>query len=95
MENIIREFNDRGILWLLEHPANLAALMQIVQNEIAQQLDFSRAQRINRSFIPEDLQKEEVDLLFRVPYRTGESELLLYHRTEHQSGQDSQMGMRV
>jgi len=52
----IREFNDRATLWLLEDPANLRDLLQICEPDLAPLLDFTRAERVNRSFIPADLQ---------------------------------------
>ncbi len=81
----IREFADRGTLWLLELPENLRGLLQLVANEIAQRLDFSRAERINRSFIPDNLHKQEADLLHRIPYREGDGEVWVYLLLEHQS----------
>lgn len=94
MQEVIREFNDRGVLWLLDTPANLKAFVQIVSAEIAEHLDFSRAERINRSFIPDDLQKQETDLLYRVPFRQRKGEVLLYLLIEHQSLPDPIMGLR-
>jgi flagellar biosynthesis/type III secretory pathway protein FliH len=57
----IREFADRGTLWLLEAPQNLRGLLRLVAAEIAEPLDFARAERINRSFVPDDLHKQEAD----------------------------------
>ncbi len=91
----IREFADRGTLWLLESPENVRGLLQIVAREIAERLDFMRAQRVNRSFIPDDLQKQEADLLFRVPFREGEGEVWVYVLLEHQSRPDRTMGLRL
>ena len=42
---------------------------------LAEKLDFTQSQRINRSFIAADLQILESDLIYRVPYRSGETEL--------------------
>ena len=67
----IREFADRGVLWLLESKENLRSLVQLLSVEIADKLDFSQAERDNRSFIPDDLHKQEADLLYRVPFRPG------------------------
>lgn len=64
----VREFNDRTTLWLLEDPLNLRDLLRIHSPELVENLDFAQAERINRSFIPADLQKEEADLIFRVPF---------------------------
>lgn len=91
----VREFADRATLWLLESSENLRGLMQIVAREIADRLDFSRAERINRSFIPDDLQKQEADLLYRVPFRDGTGEILVYLLLEHQSRPDREMGLRL
>jgi hypothetical protein len=57
----VREFADRGTLWLLESPENLRDLIRLVAAEIADKLDFTRAERVNRSFIPDDLRKQEAD----------------------------------
>ena len=58
-ERIIREFPDRGTLWLLESPENLRELIRLLAQELANRLDFSRAKRLNRSFVPDDLHKRE------------------------------------
>jgi flagellar biosynthesis/type III secretory pathway protein FliH len=55
----IREFADRGVLWLLESPRNLHDLVALLSQQIAEHLDFDRAERVNRSFIPEDLHKRD------------------------------------
>src|SRR5213082_2707993 len=96
--DVIREFNDRGTLWLLEDPANLRDLLRIVEPEVAERLDFSRAERVNRSFIPADLQKRESDLIFRVPFLQPKEEgpeVWLYILLEHQSRPDPLMPLRV
>ena len=37
----IREFADRGTLWLLESVENLAGLVRLLSAEIAEHLDFT------------------------------------------------------
>jgi hypothetical protein len=64
---LIREFPDRGTQWLLEDPVQLRDLLQLLQPQLAQRLDVSRAERINRTMRPPDLQKQESDLIFRIP----------------------------
>src|SRR5690242_4085343 len=95
---VIREFNDRGTLWLLEDPTNLRDLLRILEPALAERLDFSRAVRENRSFVPADLQKRETDLLFRVPF-SGQSragaEVWVYLLLEHQSRRDRLMPLRL
>ncbi len=95
MEPPIREFADRGTLWLLELPENLHALVRLMAADLADHLDFSRAQRENRSFIPDDLHKQEADLLYRVPFRVGTGEVWIYVLLEHQSKPDKTMGLRL
>src|SRR5581483_4638738 len=96
---VIREFNDRGTLWLLEDPENLRGLLQIPEPTLAEPLDLGRAERINRSFIPADLQKQESDLIFRVPYRAESAEpgaeVWVYVLLEHQSRPAPEMALRV
>jgi hypothetical protein len=97
----VREFNDQATLWLLEDPHNLRDLLRIHSPPLVEHLDFDRAERVNRSFIPEDLQKEESDLLFRVPFalRSAEgevvSEVWIYVLLEHQSKPHPLMPLRV
>ena len=95
----IREFNDRGTLWLLEDPANLRDLLQILAPDLAARLDITRAERVNRSFVPADLQKEESDLIFRIAYWNDDVEagtsVMIYVLLEHQSRPDSLMGLRL
>ena len=91
----IREFADQGTLWLLESPENLRGLVRLVAAEIADRLDFTRAERVNRSFIPDDLRKREAALLFRVPFQEGSGVALVFLLLEHQSQPDRTMGFRV
>jgi hypothetical protein len=92
----IREFNDRGTLWLLEDPLNLRDLLQILEPGLIERLDFDRAQRENRSFIPADLQKQESDAVFLVPFvRERGREVWIYVLLEHQSEPGPLMGLRL
>ena len=91
----IREFPDRGTLWLLETPQNLHDLLRLVSAEIADRLDFTRAERSPRSFVPDDLRKKEADILYRVPYRQRRGEVFVYVLLEHQSRPDRTMGLRL
>ena len=91
---VIREFNDRGLIWFLEAVSNVRDLVQILSREVADSLDFSRAERVNRSFISEDLYKKEADMIFRVPFSEGEGEVIVYLLIEHQTDPDRTMGLR-
>ncbi len=68
--------------------------MEIIPGSPADRLDFGRAVRLNRSFVPDDLHKQEADILFSVPFREGEGEVWVYVLIEHQSRPDAAMGLR-
>lgn len=95
---VIREFNDRGTLWLFEDPVYLRDLLRLVVPDLAARLDVAAAERVNRSFVPPDLQKQESDLIFRMPLRgayEGEREIWIYVLLEHQSRPDPHMAFRL
>lgn len=95
----MREWEDRSAQWLFEDPENVGGLLQIQDPELAEQLDFTRAERINRTFIPASLRKKESDLIFHVPFRgdavEGGHEVWVYVLLEHQSEPDPLMGLRL
>ena len=95
LEWVVRDFEDRGILWLLQSNENLRALITIVAKQIAVQLDFSRAQQLNRSLVLNDLRKHEVDLIYKVPFFRGKREVWIYILVEHQSRVDRTMPLRL
>jgi hypothetical protein len=115
-QKVIREFYDRGTLWLLEDPIQVRARgpapaavrsaaktrlprLQILEPALAERLDFTSAERIHRSFIPADLQKQESDLIFRVSFLGDAAdpgrEVWVYVLLEHQSVPDPEMGLRL
>src|SRR5256886_13948919 len=76
----------------------LGALLRLLEPELADRLDFARAQRANRSLIPAALQKQESDLIFRVPFLGPEQagpEVWGYVLLEHQSRPDPLMPLRL
>lgn len=92
----VREFYDRGALWLFEDPQSLRGLLQILEPALAEALDFARARRENRSFVPADLRKQESDLVFLVPFQgEGGPEVWVDLLLEHQSEPDPLMGLRL
>jgi len=91
----IREFADRGIRWLLDTPENLRGVVQLLAQEIAEQLDFGRAEPVEHAFIQENLRKWESDLLYRLPGNTGKREVWIYLLLEHQSKPNREMGYRL
>ena len=94
-EHIIREFPDRGTIWLLEVPENLQELIRLLERELAGRLDFTHAVRVNRSLVPDDLQKREMDIIYEVPFAEDGRHVLVYVLLEHQSDVEPRMGVRL
>jgi predicted transposase/invertase (TIGR01784 family) len=91
----VREFADRGTIWLLDMPQNLRGLLKLVAADLVDKLDFTQAERQNRSFIPDNLQKQEADLLYKVPFQRGRGFVWVYVLLEHQSRPDRTMDFRL
>ena len=91
----IREFPERGILWMLEQPNNLQGLVEIVTKEIAEQLDFTQAEQLERTFMSEDLHKLIADVLYKIPFRHAKGWVYVFILVEHQSKTDKTMALRL
>ncbi len=90
------QFSDRSAKWLLSNPENLRGLLEIIGSDLASSLDFSKVQRVNTTFIADNLREQESDLVFLLPFRdTNETEVLIYILIEHQSTVDPVMGFRL
>ena len=63
----VREMLDRGTLWLFEDPFVMREALQLLDPSLLDYLHFEEAVIQNRVLISEDLQKQEADLIFRVP----------------------------
>ena len=93
----IEHFPDRSLRWLFTFSQNVQGLLEILSDELADRIDFSRLSQLNRSFISDALREQESDLVFRVPF-AGDSEgeeLLIYILIEYQSQVDEAMDLRV
>ena len=87
---VLREFPDRGAQWTLGDIHLAAGLLRHARPALADRLDFSRARRMPRTFIPPAFRKQENDVLWFVPYRLegvgeGEFEEGIYLLIEHQT----------
>ncbi len=91
----LRDFADRGTAWLLESPENLRDLVSLLETELAEKLDFTRARPDNRPLVSDDLDKRQNDILFRVPFRDGGPEVWICILLEHQSRPDPLLGFRL
>jgi len=96
---LVREFPDRGTKWLLESAENTNCLLRIVDIDLADCIDFLRLQHIPTTFIPDNLRKQEADVIFLAPFldktQGTEQEVLLYLLIEHQSTPSWEMGFRM
>lgn len=91
----LRDFADRGTAWLLESPENLRGLLRIVDGSLADRLDFARAEPVHRPMVGDDLDKRLTDVIHRVPYADGSTEVWVCVLLEHQSTPDLLMGYRL
>ena len=92
----LRTFPDRSAKWLLANSDNLRALLQIIGSDLVSALDFSRVQRVNTTFIADNLREQESDLVFLAPFQgVDHTEVMIYILLEHQSTPDPSMGFRL
>ena len=77
--------------------SNRTIFRQLVQSFVDQpwvaELDFERAEKVDKSFIDEAYQERESDLIYRIPL--GEDEIYIYVLLEFQSTVDPLMALRV
>ena len=92
-----RNFADRIYRESLKNPDNLRDLVSTVLPELARGLVFERAELLDREFPLDDWRRRESDLLFRIPYRDGDTvlEALICLLLEHQSQPDARMPLRL
>lgn len=95
----VREFPDRGTKWLLESAENTSCLLRIVATDLADRIDFERLHHIPTTFIPDNLRKQEADVIFLAPFldqvEGTEREVMIYLLIEHQSAPRWEMGFRM
>ena len=88
----LREFDDRGVRWLLEPPENMRGVFKILAEPLCDRMDFSRMQPLPASLIPAALRERKADLLVRVPFLLPETEetpeVIVFILSEHQSQPD-------
>ena len=95
----VREFPDRGTKWLLESPENTNCLIRIVDTDLADCIDVERLHHIPTTFIPDNLRKQETDVVFTAPFldktQGTEQRVIIYILIEHQSKPRLEMGFRM
>jgi hypothetical protein len=97
IKQIIYEFPDRAIRWLLETPDNVKGLLLVAVDDLAKHIDYSRLQRLDRTFISDNFRKREADLVFTAPFTDEQEtrEVIIYILIENQSTFDPTMPFRI
>jgi hypothetical protein len=92
-----RNFPDRAIRDGLVRPDNLRAVLRQVAPEMADRLDYSRLEVVNRPYLLDDWRQRESDLLLCLPLLGGEpgEEVLICVLIEHHSSPDPVLPLRV
>lgn len=87
---------DRGYKMMLSFTKLFQQLVDgFVDQEWKVQLDYSRSERIDKTFIQDKLEKEEADILYKVPFKKMGGEIYLYILIEQQSTVDYSLNFRV
>ena len=96
---LIREFSDRSIKWLLETPDNVRGLLLAIASDLAKRIDYSKLEKIDKTFIHDDFRKREADILFTVPFiedpEKPNQEVIIFILIEQQSDFDPTMAFRI
>ena len=100
LDTRIHQFHDRSAKWLLENTDNLKGLLEIIDSDLVEHLDFSRVEIQNTTFIPDNLRQQASDLVYLLPFRDQDKTktaktVLIYILVEHQSTVDPLMGLRL
>lgn len=87
--------HDRSYRSLFSHPRLVEELVRgFVEEPWVERLDFSTLQRVNASYVTDDLESREGDLLWKLLLRDG-APVFVYILIEHQSRADRFMAVRL
>src|SRR5262245_48326048 len=99
LERLIRHFHENGLKVLLEHPANVHDLLQILQVRLVPRIDFSRMRVESAHFVERDFSHLESDLVLQAPLRPARKgkgqAVTIFILIEHQSEPDRFLVFRV
>ena len=86
--------HDESYRLLFSNPEMVADLLRgYVSDEITRDLDFSTLERVNASFVSEELEKRESDMIWKLRFKGRK--LYVYLMLEFQSTQDHWMALRM
>jgi predicted transposase YdaD len=95
-EQVPHDVHDRGYKLLLSFGKIFQELMEgYVDADWKHRLDYNRSQRIDKTFILQGLEKQESDVLYKVPLLGQEKEIYLLVLIEHQSTIDYSLAFRI
>lgn len=90
------KIHDRGYKKLLSQPTIIRQIIEtFIEEDWVQHLDFTRIERIDKSFISDNYREVEADLLYKVPFKNSEQAIYFYLLTELQSKVLRFMALRV
>ena len=96
---VIREFQDRGWRWIFSDIVLLHCFLHLVDPDTATRVDPTRAEPLERSFLPDDLRQAESDVVWRIPYRIGDADagrcIWIIILLEHQTWPDVEIALRL
>jgi len=88
------QIHDRGYQLLFSNPEIFRQLLEsFVKQPWVSQLDFSRCEKLNKSFISKDYEKRESDLIYKVPWQECDAYIVIL--VEFQSTVQRFMAVRV
>jgi hypothetical protein len=97
MSDQVRDYADKAFREALLKPDNLRDLLRAQVPDLVDGFDVSRARVVQTHFLVPDGRGREADLLFEIPYRTADKELiaLVCVLIEHQTRADPRMALRT
>lgn len=101
--SLVREFNDKGLVRLLEVPQNFKNFVRFLPESLVERLDLSNLELKNRVFITANLGTTETDLLYSVPCRRTEElspdeapeHVIVYLLNELNTRTDNRIGLKI
>jgi hypothetical protein len=69
IEELVRQFPDRALRWVLELPENVRGLLRLAELPFVDDLEFTRMRRLKLSTIHDNLREEIPDVLHELPLR--------------------------
>jgi hypothetical protein len=94
-DDLPHDLPDRVIRDALLQGENLRALIRANAPDLADQMDYSRVEVVQRPYFLDDWRQRENDLLLRLPFRDSDREILVCILLEHQSTVDQAMPLRL